>query len=100
MATVWLDNARYADSNGYQFDNTRLMWPWRDWVIRAYKKNMPFDQFVTEQLAGDLLPDATKDQKIPLRIRRPMRSTIGERSKAPPPSLTGGITRRMGRITG
>ncbi len=70
MAAIWLDNARYADSNGYQFDNTREMWPWRDWVIRAYQKNMPFDQFVTEQLAGDLLPDSTQDQKIATGFNR------------------------------
>lgn len=70
MAAIWLDNARYADSNGYQFDNTRTMWPWRDWVIRAYQKNMPFDQFVTEQLAGDLLPKGTQEQKIATGFNR------------------------------
>lgn len=70
MAAIWLDNARYADSNGYQFDNARDMWPWRDWVIGAYKKNMPFDQFVTEQLAGDLLPGSTEDQKIATGFNR------------------------------
>ena len=70
MAAIWLDNARYADSNGYQFDNARTMWPWRDWVIGAYQKNMPFDQFVTEQLAGDLLPDATQEQKIATGFNR------------------------------
>ncbi|MFT5106760.1 MAG: hypothetical protein ACI8XO_001419 [Verrucomicrobiales bacterium] len=70
MATVWLDNARYADSNGYQFDNARSMWPWRDWVIRAYQKNMPFDQFVTEQLAGDLIPNATQEQQIATGFNR------------------------------
>lgn len=70
MAAIWLDNARYADSNGYQFDNARDMWPWRDWVIAAYKKNMPFDQFVTEQLAGDLLPGSTDDQKIATGFNR------------------------------
>ncbi len=70
MTSIWLDNARYADSNGYQFDNTRTMWPWRDWVIKAYATNMPFDQFVTEQLAGDLLPDATREQKIATGFNR------------------------------
>ncbi|MEO2017111.1 MAG: PSD1 and planctomycete cytochrome C domain-containing protein [Fuerstiella sp.] len=70
MAAIWLDYARYADSNGYQFDNARTMWPWRDWVIRAYANNMPFDQFVTQQLAGDLLPDATQDQKIATGFNR------------------------------
>ena len=70
MAAIWLDNARYADSNGFQFDNARKMWPWRDWVIRAYQNNMPFDQFVAEQLAGDLLPEATQQQKIATGFNR------------------------------
>ena len=70
MTAIWLDNARYADSNGYQFDNVRLMWPWRDWVIEAYRQNMPFDQFVTEQLAGDLLPGATRRQQIATGFNR------------------------------
>ncbi len=70
MAAIWLDAARYADSNGYQFDNARHMWPWRDWVIRAYAQNMPFNQFVTEQLAGDLLSDATQQQIIATGFNR------------------------------
>lgn len=70
MTAIWLDNARYADSNGYQFDNARKMWPWRDWVIAAYKANMPFDRFVTQQLAGDLLPGATEDQRIATGFNR------------------------------
>jgi hypothetical protein len=70
MANIWLDNARYADSNGFQFDNRRSMWPWRDWVIRAYQANMPYDQFVTEQLAGDLLPNATEDQRLATGFNR------------------------------
>jgi hypothetical protein len=64
MARFWLDAARYSDTNGYHIDNERYMWPWRDWVINAYKENKPFDEFTVEQLAGDLLPDATKDQKL------------------------------------
>jgi hypothetical protein len=64
MAYDWLDGARYADSNGYQQDRTRTMWPWRDWVVRAFNRNMPFDQFTIEQIAGDRLPDATLDQKL------------------------------------
>lgn len=48
MTTIWLDNARYADSNGFQFDNARTMWPWRDWVIKSFRENMPYDQFVTQ----------------------------------------------------
>jgi hypothetical protein len=64
MAVPWLDAARYADSHGYHIDNMRGMWPWRDWVIGAFNRNLPFDEFVVEQLAGDLLPDATRDQRI------------------------------------
>ena len=64
MAWSWLDAARYADSNGYQGDNERTMWPWRDWVIDAFNQNLPYDQFTVWQLAGDLLPDATFEQKM------------------------------------
>ncbi len=60
----WLDAARYADTNGFQGDPTRSMWPWRDWVIRAINQNMPYDKFTIWQLAGDLLPKATTDQKL------------------------------------
>jgi mono/diheme cytochrome c family protein len=64
MVLEWLDAARYADSNGYQGDRTRSMWPWRDQVVRALNANQPFDQFTIEQLAGDLIPGATIEQKI------------------------------------
>jgi hypothetical protein len=64
MAWDWLDAARYADSNGYQGDNERTMWPWRDWVVRAFNANQPYDRFTVEQLAGDLLPAPTKDQVL------------------------------------
>lgn len=64
MAADWLDGARYADSNGYQNDFAREMWPWRDWVIDAFNRNMPYDQFITEQLAGDLLPNPTLSQRV------------------------------------
>ena len=64
MAMQWLDAARYADTNGYNNDETRTMWPWRDWVIKAFTDGMPYDQFLTEQLAGDLLPDATVSQRV------------------------------------
>ena len=70
MARIWLDNARYADSNGFQFDNARTMWPWRDWVIRAFRSNMPYDQFVTEQLAGDLLKNPTQPQLVATGFNR------------------------------
>ncbi len=64
MVWEWLDAARYADSNGYQNDDERGMWPWRDWAVDALNSNMPFDQFTIEQLAGDLLPQASQDQKL------------------------------------
>ena len=63
-AWEWLDVARYADTNGFQGDPERTMWPWRDWVVNALNANMPYDQFTIEQLAGDLLPNATKEQKL------------------------------------
>jgi hypothetical protein len=62
MALHWLDVARYSDSYGYQDDNIRTQWPWRDWVIHAFNKNIPYDQFLTWQIAGDMLPNATKEQ--------------------------------------
>ena len=64
MAAQWLDLSRYADTNGYNNDEDRTMWPWRDWVIDAFDRNMPYDRFVIEQLAGDLLPDPTQTQLI------------------------------------
>jgi hypothetical protein len=64
MAWDWLDAARYADTNGYQGDRERTMWPWRDWVVRAFNDNLPFDEFTVWQIAGDLLPDATFEQKL------------------------------------
>ena len=70
MAMQWLDYARFADSNGFQTDSSRSMWPWRDWVINAYNKNMPFDQFTIEQIAGDMLPNATKSQIIATGFNR------------------------------
>jgi hypothetical protein len=64
MAWEWLDAARYADSNGYQGDAERTMWPWRDWVVEAFNRNLPYDQFTVWQLAGDLLPEATLEQAL------------------------------------
>ena len=64
LAVDWLDASRYADTHGYHEDFHRDMWPWRDWVIRALNQNMPFDQFATEQIAGDLLPNATNQQHV------------------------------------
>ena len=69
-ARVWLDQARYADSNGYSIDAPRSMWPWRDWVIRSLNADMPFDRFTIEQMAGDLLPGATTEQKVATGFHR------------------------------
>lgn len=70
MATSWLDLARYSDTHGYQDDLERIMWPWRDWVIKAFNENMAYDKFVTWQLAGDLLPNPTKEQILATAFNR------------------------------
>jgi len=70
MAVHWLDLARYADTYGYQVDEARPMWPYRDWVIQAFNENFSFDQFVTWQLAGDLLPNPTKAQRLATAFNR------------------------------
>ena len=70
MALPWLDIARYADTNGYEKDRPRSMWPYRDWVINAYNANLPFDEFVRDQIAGDLLPNATDEQLIATGFHR------------------------------
>lgn len=70
MAMHWLDLARYADTNGYNNDEERSQWPWRDWVIDAFNRNLPYDRFVTEQLAGDLLPNPTLEQRIATAFNR------------------------------
>ena len=75
LASMWLDASRYADTNGYQTDGTRSMWRWRDWVIAAFNRNQPFDQFTIEQLAGDMLPDATLDQVVASGFNRNHRTT-------------------------
>ena len=70
MAWPWLDAARYADTGGYQGDPVRSMWPWRDWLVNALNDNMPFDQFTVWQLAGDLLPNATPEQRLATGFNR------------------------------
>ncbi len=70
MAISWMDVARYADSHGYQDDGYRTMWPWRDWVIHAFNQNYPFSTFLTWQLAGDLLPNPTKEQLLATGFNR------------------------------
>ena len=75
MAIRWLENARYSDTNGYQSDGPREMWRWRDWVIDAFARNTPFDKFTIEQIAGDLLPGATRDQKMATAFHRNHRTS-------------------------
>lgn len=75
MAADWMDVARYADTYGYQNDAARDVWPWRDWVIRAFNQNLPYDQFLTWQLAGDLLPNPTRDQRLATTFNRLHRQT-------------------------
>jgi hypothetical protein len=75
MAVDWLDLARYADTYGYQADVYRAMWPWRDWVIGAFNANLPYDQFITWQLAGDLLPHPSRDQILATAFNRHHRQT-------------------------
>ncbi len=70
MAMEWLDYARYADSHGFQTDSSRSMWPWRDWVINSFNDNKPFDKFTVEQIAGDLLPNATREQIVATGFNR------------------------------
>jgi hypothetical protein len=75
MALDWLDIARFADTYGYQSDKECFVWPWRDWVINAFNKNLPYDQFLTWQIAGDLLPDATQEQRRATTFNRLHRQT-------------------------
>jgi uncharacterized protein DUF1553/uncharacterized protein DUF1549/cytochrome c/concanavalin A-like lectin/glucanase superfamily protein len=75
LAVGWLDLARYADTYGYQSDVERRVWPWRDWVIAAFDRNMPYDEFLTEQLAGDRLPGATREQRLATAFQRLHRMT-------------------------
>ena len=70
FAASWLDASRYADTNGYSIDGGRHQWIWRDWVIKSFNDNQPYDQFLTEQLAGDLLPNATEQQIVATGFNR------------------------------
>ncbi|MDB6136150.1 MAG: Planctomycete cytochrome [Verrucomicrobiales bacterium] len=75
LALDWLDAARFADTYGYQADRTNHLWPWRDWVLRAFRSNMPYDRFITAQLAGDLLPGSTQDDRLATAFNRLHRLT-------------------------
>jgi len=83
LAMEWLDIARYADSHGVSFDGYRDMWPFRDWVVASFKKNMPFNDFITKQVAGDLLPDGLKEDKLATAFYRlnPMEASMGSISE-------------------
>ena len=70
LTVDWLDAARYADSYGYQVDRPRQVWPWRDWVLDAFKNNLPYDQFILHQLAGDLIPAPTQESRIATAFNR------------------------------
>ena len=69
-ALSWLDLARYADTNGYEKDRPRSIWPWRNWVINAINNDLPFNQFTIEQIAGDMLPKATQSQRVATGFHR------------------------------
>lgn len=75
MALDWLDAARYADTFGYQADRDMHMWPWRDWAIKAFQNNLPYNEFILDQIAGDMLPNATRDQKLATAFNRLHRQT-------------------------
>jgi len=82
MAMWWLDVARYADTDGFQADDTRTNWPWRDWVVNAFNRNLPLDRFITLQMAGDLLPDASAEDKLATCFHR-NHMTNGEGGRDP-----------------
>ena len=75
MAVDWLDVARFSDTHGYQSDRNNYLWPWRDWVIRSFNRNLPFDEFIGWQIAGDLLPNATREQRLATAFNRNHRQT-------------------------
>ena len=97
LARLWLDAARYSDTDGYQQDATRSNWPWRDWVIDAYNLNLPFDQFTLEQFAGDLLPDARPDQVLATCFHR-NHMTNGEGGRDPEESRVEYVIDRVNTI--
>jgi len=97
LAMWWLDAARYSDTDGYQGDDTRTNWPWRDWVVQAFNRNMPFDRFTTEQFAGDLLPNATAEQKLATCFHR-NHMTNGEGGRDPEESRVDYVRDRVNTI--
>ena len=97
MAMWWLDAARYADTDGFQSDATRSNWPWRDWVVAAFNANMRFDQFTREQFAGDLLPNATPEQKLATCFHR-NHMTNGEGGRDPEESRVDYVIDRVNTV--
>ena len=97
MAMWWLDAARYADTDGYQADATRSNWPWRDWVVAAFNANMKFDQFTREQFAGDLLPNATPEQRLATCFHR-NHMTNGEGGRDPEESRVDYVIDRVNTV--
>ncbi|MCM8526508.1 MAG: PSD1 and planctomycete cytochrome C domain-containing protein [Lentisphaeraceae bacterium] len=97
MAMVWMDAARYSDSDGFQQDATRNNWPWKDWVINAYKNNMPFDQFTREQIAGDLLEKPTENQLLATAFNR-HHMTNGEGGRDPEESRIDYVMDRVNTV--
>lgn len=97
MAMWWLDAARYSDTDGFQIDENRTNWPWRDWVIDAFNSNMPFDRFTLEQFAGDLLPDPTPEQIIATAFHR-HHMTNGEGGRDPEESRIDYVIDRINTI--
>lgn len=94
LAMDWLDAARYADTDGFQSDATRTNWPWRDWVVDAFNRNLPYDQFTLEQFAGDLLPAATPEQKLATAFHR-NHMTNGEGGRDPEESRVDYVVDRV-----
>jgi hypothetical protein len=97
MAMDWLDAARYSDTDGYQGDATRTNWPWRDWVIGAFNRNLPFDRFTIEQFAGDLLPNATPEQRLATCFHR-NHMTNGEGGRDPEESRIDYVIDRVNTV--
>ncbi|MFO0869658.1 MAG: PSD1 and planctomycete cytochrome C domain-containing protein [Pirellulales bacterium] len=97
LAMWWLDAARYSDTDGFQGDATRTNWPWRDWVIEAFNQNRPFDQFTIEQFAGDLLPQATNEQRLATCFHR-NHMTNGEGGRDPEESRVDYVIDRVSTV--
>ncbi len=97
MAMWWLDAARYADTDGFQVDAERTNWPWRDWVVEAFNRNMPFDRFTIEQFAGDLLPHATSEQRLATAFHR-HHMTNGEGGRDPEESRVDYVIDRVNTV--